>query len=383
MELLYLPSEIHTHILVGCDIRTLLNLSQVCIYYKHMCTTEYNYLWKIKLYDQIDITVYANVDEFNEQNNTTFKNWFEVYKYIYTLNIHIDTLIEETKRGSIDIVKYILQYPILNGFDSIVKNVVYLNGFQNTEDDITPMDLALTTACRYKHLHVVKYLVERGANIHVESVGNCPEEGPLMLASLNGDISMIQYLMTKGADIHALEDDAIVFACMSGCLDTVKMYEQLGLDIHTQEEQPLIIACSYGHLHIVEYLEEKGCNIHTQNDRLLSDAALAGKLSVIKYLINRGLNINTIGCLSSACITGRLDVVKYLVEQGADIHRDNECALMTASSHGHLDVVKYLIQRGARVESVHSAVTAASCNGHREVVEYLLKNGGSIMDIVD
>ena len=55
---------------------------------------------------------------------------------------------------------------------------------------------ALKIAANGGHLDVVKYLVERGANIHLQS------EFPLTLALINGHAEVVKYLVSKGADVH-------------------------------------------------------------------------------------------------------------------------------------------------------------------------------------
>lgn len=54
---------------------------------------------------------------------------------------------------------------------------------------------------------MVKYLVEKGANIHglsESSPSRITRNTPLHLASREGHIDMVKYLVEKGADVRAL-----------------------------------------------------------------------------------------------------------------------------------------------------------------------------------
>ena len=130
-------------------------------------------------------------------------------------------------------------------------------------------------------------------------------------------------------------------------LRNVKTWEWIikqGINIHAHNDQSLIWASQYGHLDIVKFLlVEKGADIHAMNDY----------------------------ALRLASINGHLDVVKFLVEKGADISAENDLALVSASGHGQLDVVKFLMEKGAIHARNDLALTWASENGHTDVVNYL------------
>ncbi len=106
------------------------------------------------------------------------------------------------------------------------------------------------SACRNDHLNVVKYLVEKGADIHVNN------EIALRNAIYYGNIDVIKFLVENGANIHILNN------------------------------QPLVDSCSDGYLVVVKYLIEKGANIHSNDDEPLRRASNDGHLDVVKYLIS-------------------------------------------------------------------------------------------------
>merc|ERR1712100_873013 len=115
----------------------------------------------------------------------------------------------------------------------------------------------------------------------------------------------------------------------------------------------LMIASGEGHLNIVKYLVEKGADVHACNNSNLTALMIAsgeGYLEVVKYLVEKGADVHArsntnLTALMIASGEGHLEVVKYLVEKGADVHarsNNNLTALMFASLKGHAEVSTYL-----------------------------------------
>jgi hypothetical protein len=130
--------------------------------------------------------------------------------------------------------------------------------------------------------------------------------------------------------------------------------------IHNHEIDPLIWASQNGKLDIVESLISHGADIHTDCDRPIYWASSNGHLPVVECLIKHGskFNYDNHRCLRLASENGNLDVVKCLLYHGGDIHAGlatprpdkvgvNDYALSHASRNGHLAVVEYLIAHGA------------------------------------
>ena len=68
-----------------------------------------------------------------------------------------------------------------------------------TPDIHTNNDLALLLATEEGHLEVVKFLVENGANIHADNYG------ALRVASQNGHLEVVKFLVERGADPSVLD----------------------------------------------------------------------------------------------------------------------------------------------------------------------------------
>jgi hypothetical protein len=166
----------------------------------------------------------------------------------------------------------------------------------------------------------------------------------------------------------------IFFAAIEkGDLNKIK---KMTNDIRYDEDYPVRFACLYGHLKIVEYFVSRGANIRSQNDAAIHWAALKGHLEVVKYLHEAGADIHGI-TIQLALQGGHLELVKYLCEAGASLSKYGEEALFCASKVGNLEMVKYLCKARIEVQKFNNrCVRIASFNNHFEVVKYICENGG-------
>ena len=191
-----------------------------------------------------------------------------------------------------------------------------------------------------------------------------PNTGLVEAASL-GTLALVRYFLKLGADLHAMDEEALYLAADNGHLDVVKYLVELGAD----NEYALKLVARDGHLDIVKYLVEQGADIHARDEDALRSAAMNGHLDVVKYLVELGANIHARNeeALVVAAGNGHLDVVEYLVELGANLHIIGEYPLRLAAGNGHLDVVKYLVELGA-----NSQVILNDANKYKtEIVDYI------------
>lgn len=202
---------------------------------------------------------------------------------------------------------------------------------------------ALSRASERGHLEVVKYLIQRGANVLGVKSRFGGDNSPLTKASENGYIEIVKYLVEHGASVRKAFS-ALSNASEGGHYEVVKFLVENGADIDRYGQDSLIAAAKNGYLRVVKYLVEKGVDIHAQQDFALRLASEYGHLPVVKYLVEKGANIHVEKdqTLIRAASAGHLDVVKYLVEQGANFRAQQGLARERAYEHGHSDVVEYL-----------------------------------------
>lgn len=121
-----------------------------------------------------------------------------------------------------------------------------------------------------KNLEVFEYLLEQG-NLNINSVGYLGMTA-LSLASIEyGNLEMIKYLLEKGADINVKNEDgstALMTASMYGNLEIIKYLIENGADINAKDNDgstALIYASKWGNLETVEYLVKNGADINIKD----------------------------------------------------------------------------------------------------------------------
>ena len=222
----------------------------------------------------------------------------------------------------------------------------------------------LTEACRKNYPYMVKFLLNRGADVDQES-----DEGmtPLIMASLSPSrIKIIRLLLAAGADVNkvdAVGNTALSHACENGCVESARLLLDAGADTDTQDiygQTPLYYACSRGHTETARIIINAGADpdaVCVGGNTALIIACIKRHTDTAEMLIanNADLNLgNTEGktALHVTCAdhrkSGRL--VKSLIAAGADINlRDIEgwTPLHCAALFPRTGVMKILIMAGA------------------------------------
>lgn len=189
-------------------------------------------------------------------------------------------------------------------------------------------------ACRGVHLDLVKYLVERGADVNAVDINGI---AALHSVASRGHLEAARILIENGARID----------------------QQSTIDLST----PLHYAVAGGYEEVVSLLLAKGARVDVRNideRTALHVAAQAGDAAIIRELMDAlkasdpaSLNLQDFDgntALHLACESGRVDIVSSLVNGGADINLRN-CVGRTpynvAAESGHTDIVDLLARNGA------------------------------------
>ena len=122
-------------------------------------------------------------------------------------------------------------------------------------------------------------------------------------------------------------EDTILRAAARGNLETVKKIVDANTEAYAVA---LMLASQNGYLDVVKYLIEKRAEQDRVDAIALRRASSGGHLPIVKYLIEKGANVNEKAndgdtALMGASKNGHLEVVKYLIEQGARVNeKDSE-----------------------------------------------------------
>jgi len=117
---------------------------------------------------------------------------------------------------------------------------------------------ALAYACKYNHLDIVKFLIEKGAKVN-ETVNT--GSTPLAVALLSGNFSIADYLIQHKADVN--------------------IPDIMGMS-------PLMWAVKDGNLNVVQYLVEHGAKVNALNNNSRSVIEIAMSQEVKDYLKLKG-----------------------------------------------------------------------------------------------
>ncbi|XP_031410443.1 poly [ADP-ribose] polymerase tankyrase-2 [Meleagris gallopavo] len=290
---------------------------------------------------------------------------------------------------------------------------------EKTKDFLTPLHVASEKA----HNDVVEVVVKHEAKklCTVQSV-NCRDiEGrqstPLHFAAGYNRVSVVEYLLQHGADVHAKDKGGLVplhNACSYGHYEVAELLVKHGAVVNVADLwkfTPLHEAAAKGKYEICKLLLQHGADPTKKNrdgntpldlvkdgdtdiqdllrgDAALLDAAKKGCLARVKKLCSPD-NVNcrdTQGRHSTplhlAAGYNNLEVAEYLLQHGADVNAQDKGGLIplhNAASYGHVDVAALLIKYNACVNATDkwafTPLHEAAQKGRTQLCALLLAHG--------
>ncbi|KAL2820150.1 ankyrin repeat-containing domain protein [Aspergillus cavernicola] len=275
----------------------------------------------------------------------------------------------------------------------------------------------------------VKLLLKHGVPVNHAGQKSLSDT-PLGCAALYGHIHIIKDLLDAGADVdcHAFAyrpQDAMVKAIIGGHTAAVRLLVQRGAQrVRTRGRPFLLLAARTRNTEMVDCLLHLEFPIKGDSAALLA-ACDNGDVDIVLRLLLAGADPNKPGKAEStctplyqACRRGHLAIVQALLRHGADpnlrIKEGLGMPLVVTASKGHLEVVRALLKHGAKPDrtavvlsrsaarrpawypgeewepaddtaGTHwpitpTALNEACTNGHLEVVEELLSHGACVID---
>ena len=265
-----------------------------------------------------------------------------------------------------------------------------------------------------------------------ESFGDLVPNAKLVKASEHGVTWMVQEALDEGADVHHINDYALLAACDGNHLDIVKILLDNDADVHSGKDRFLLSAAWSVNHELIKLLLEYGADVNVNGDAVLGSVVEAvaikkdrgiktikllleygaiprkrdiefakawNRMDIVellgKYMTNESIRdkmtpkseediMKKIGGsrlspqekLEAGVEHGIIWLVKYALENGADVHYDYDRALKGASAKGHTEIVKLLIDAGANVHTDYdNPLIFASQRGYIEIVKMLLDAG--------
>ncbi|KAK7571104.1 hypothetical protein V9T40_014708 [Parthenolecanium corni] len=240
---------------------------------------------------------------------------------------------------------------------------------------------------------------------------------PLHFAAGYNRVSVVEYLLSHGADVHAKDKGGLVplhNACSYGHYEVTEMLVKHGANVNVADLwkfTPLHEAAAKGKYDIVKLLLQNGADPAKKNrdgatpldlvkegdqdvadllrgNAALLDAAKKGNLARIQRLLTpenincRDLQGRNSTPLHLAAGYNNLEVAEFLLERGADVNAQDKGGLIplhNASSYGHLDIAALLIKYKTNVNATDkwgfTPLHEAAQKGRTQLSALLLAHG--------
>lgn len=215
-------------------------------------------------------------------------------------------------------------------------------------------------------LDTIKALVEEGAAVDTPIDYGDHSITPLLKASWDGQLEIVQYLIAKGADVNALDGStngtALMNAVSNGHTEIVKALIAAKADVTRRNNfdfNAFTTAVAAGNQEIATLLLDAGAKPDEGASGLtpLAFAVSSGNVEMMRFLVSRGANVNHRAkntgqtALISAILAARVDAVKTLIELKADVNAamsDGTTPLKLARKGDQEEIVKLLVDAGAK-----------------------------------
>lgn len=318
-------------------------------------------------------------------------------------------LLEEGKKSGLDPT---LEAAMLG--DSSKLNGLVNAGKMRKEDE----NKILFFTASFGKVDTMKLLQSKGLNLRaIDEKRNTL----LMVASQNGNLEMVKYLVENGPDSKSLlepghdsmKDNAITAAADNDHADVVEYYLQnlpeisfdySKTDFYKKGPRLLYLAAENGDTKLIDFLLDKSFPFNSDSLSCAIDGAVSkireekylpdvdSQLKVIQHLLDKAKERN-ISCNLSFFLTYRtnLKTVKFFVEHGANVNgvhgKPNPIsqALAEVDTDDGYNTIKYLVQKGANV-NVHEFNSTTSetllglavDKGRLDVIKLLVDHGASL-----
>lgn len=257
---------------------------------------------------------------------------------------------------------------------------------------------------------------------------------PLHIAAVNGSVPLVEMLLSKGADINAVNtqlNTPLHLAIMNGKDEVCKYLIEKGTDLTKQnivKKTPLHLTVRHNRRAIAEILIAKGAVVDSRDDMQRTPLGLAaresGNVDIAALLINKGADVNVKDAfnempLNYAAWKGFNKIIDLLLDNGADYDTTggrtiqllrfaaacgsarlfkivsakeknlfkneslNNGIMRTAISGGSTEIVNILLSKNVPIK--HNAniygwtpLHFAAYNGHSAMIELLVNNGAEL-----
>ncbi|KAI4976857.1 hypothetical protein ZWY2020_050464 [Hordeum vulgare] len=236
---------------------------------------------------------------------------------------------------------------------------------------------ALHTAGGCGSLPVYRYLVEE-VKMDVNKTDTAQGYTPLEYAVQNGHLPAVRYLLDRGADLHQERSSITLLhsAAVHGRSEIVNFLLSKGADVDALSDlgTPLTLASLRGHASVLKILLQHNADPNKGNGLFVPlDMALRKSfVPCVKLLIQGGTNVSGDNPLAKAAEKGLTEAIKCLLEAGANpnvLDRFGRLPIELAAEYGTREDVEILFPFTSPI----SAVANWTVDGIIEHVEMEIK----------
>jgi len=228
---------------------------------------------------------------------------------------------------------------------------------------------ALHWAVYRDDLDTARMLIKSGADLTAKT--RVAAITPLYLAASNGNVAMIEALLSAGADANLANDlgtTPLMQASAAGSVEAVKLLLEHGAMVNAKEtarqQTALMFAAALNRVPVITLLASRGAELNVTSKIVAIDKNLVdedgnpvpapSRTGTTKEVPRSEGQVKGTGGMTAllyASRDGLIDAVKALVEAGANVNRvnpiDKTSPMVIAINSGHYDVAKYLLDHGA------------------------------------
>ncbi|XP_052391226.1 kinase D-interacting substrate of 220 kDa B isoform X2 [Carassius gibelio] len=267
----------------------------------------------------------------------------------------------------------------------------HLDKFKEVDGRSDNGQTPLMLASEQGSLEIVQELIRRGANVNLDDV-DC--WSALISAAKEGHVEVVKELLENSAYIEHRDMGgwtALTWASYKGRVEVAKVLLETGANPNTTGQQysvyPVIWAAGRGHAEIVKLLLEHGGKVNCSDKygtTPLIWAARKGHYDCVMHLLENGADVDQEGANSMTALIvavkgGYTEVVKELLKRNPNVNmtdKDGNTALMIAAKEGYTEIVQDLLDAGTYVNipdrSGDTVLIGAVRGGHVEIVRALL-----------
>jgi ankyrin repeat protein/energy-coupling factor transporter ATP-binding protein EcfA2 len=247
------------------------------------------------------------------------------------------------------------------------------------------------------HISLLEFLLEKGADANTCIWDNST---PLHLACRQGNKECVVALLRSSASTNRSNkkgDTPLHEAVRSGNSEIVQILLRNDADpevSNKDSDTPLHVACQVNNLTAVSHLMDRNSYMGNRNkngDSPLDCAIRRGHTTLVKYILKAAkasfvdLNTNRHTPVHLAANIGDVLMLDYLLQVMPEVNvctDGGDTPLHIASLHGHADVIGFLLKKGADCNRTNkhgnTALHLASVRGHINVMKTLLESNAQV-----